>query len=402
MTRILKILLPVVLIVAGALIAMALVQHRKAPERVPAEVVRPLVRAQTVEPRELRMSVRSQGTVSPRTESALVPEVSGRVIEISPAFVSGGFFRKGEVLLRVDPHDYQQTVIQARAQVVQAQLSLAREQAEQKVAMEEWADLGDDAPPPALASRELQVADAEARLAAARAALERAERDLERTDVRAPYDGRVREKRVDLGQFVTRGAPVGTLYAIDYAEIRLPLPDGDLAFLDLPLVYRGDRVDDATGPEVILSARFAGARHEWRGRIVRTEGEIDPQSRMVHVVAQVQDPYRPRLARGDASTGARRPPLAVGLFVEAEILGELVPNAVVIPRSAMRDGDRVLVVDPEDRLRFRKVEILRRSGEEVIIGGGLEAGERICLSSLPAVTEGMQVRTVDETEGEGA
>jgi RND family efflux transporter MFP subunit len=232
MSRILKIVLPLVLVVAGALIAVALVKNRSAPERLPPEVTWPLVRVQSIEFQDLRMTVKSQGTVNPRTESALVPEVSGRVIEISDSFVSGGFFAEGDVLLRIDPHDYEQALVQARAQVAQADLLLARELAEQEVANEEWEELGADDPAPALTSRKLQVADAEARLSSAKAALVRAERDLERTAVQAPYEGRVREKHVDLGQFVNRGNAVGTLYAVDYAEIRLPLPDQDLAFLD--------------------------------------------------------------------------------------------------------------------------------------------------------------------------
>jgi len=396
MSRILKIVLPVALIAVGALIAVALVKTREQPERLPPEAIRPLVRVQSVELQDLRMTVRSQGTVNPRTESALVPEVSGRVIEISRSFVSGGFFREGEVLLRVDPQDYEQALVQARAQVAQANLRLAREQAEQTVAAEEWEELGADDLAPALTSRELQVADAEAALSAAKAALTRAERDLQRTDILAPYEGRVREKRVDLGQFITRGVAVGTLYAVDFAEIRLPLPDQDLAFLDLPLVYRGDRAD-STGPEVILRAQFAGAEHEWRGRIVRTEGEIDPRSRMVHVVAQVEDPY----GQSQDPDGRRRPPLAVGLYVEAEILGEEIHEVAVVPRSAVRAGDVVLIVDDDDRLRFRNIEIIRRNGEEVVVGSGLSRGERLCLTALPAVTDGMQVRTKNEAEGAG-
>lgn len=397
MSRILKVVLPVVMIVVGALIAVALVKTREQPERLPAEVTWPLVRVQRVQLEDLRMTVQSQGTVNPRTESALVPEVSGRVIEISPSFVSGGFFDEGDLLLRIDPHDYEQALVQARAQVAQAELLLARELAEQQVANEEWDELGSDDAAGALTSRKLQVADARARVSSAEAALVRAERDLERTDVKAPYEGRVREKSVDLGQFVNRGNPVGTLYAVDYAEIRLPLPDQDLAFLDLPLVFRGKRADEPR-PEVILSARFAGKHHEWQGRIVRTEGEIDPRSRMVHVVAQVKDPY----AQSDDPALRGRPPLAAGLYVEAEILGEEVKDAVVVPRSALRDGDQVLIVDDEDRLRYRTVEIIRRGGEEVIVGSGLEAGERLCLSALTAVTDGMHVRTTEETEGAGS
>jgi RND family efflux transporter MFP subunit len=366
--------------------AVAMVALKPDVETRPPEVKPPLVRVADVSLQERRLSVTSQGTVSPRTESALVPEVSGKVIWVSPSFVSGGFFEKGEVLLKIDSHDYQQAVIRSRAEVANAKLRLAQEEAEFKVAHSEWDDLGRGEATP-LTLREPQLENAKAAVAASEANLVTAERNLERTELRAPYVGRVRQKNVDVGQFVTVGSPVGAIYAIDYAEIRLPLPDRDLAYLDLPLVYR-DQSANRTGPKVILRADFAGRVHEWEGRIVRTEGEIDPQSRMVHAVAQVTNPY----GRG---TDPDRPPLAAGLFVEAEIEGIEAEKVVVLPRAALRDGDRVLVVDEESRLRFRGVDLLRVTREEIIVRGGLAAGERVCLSPLEAVTDGMRVRTED-------
>ena len=169
-----------------------------------------------------------------------------------------------------------------------------------------------------------------------------------------------------------------------------PLPDSDLAYLDLPLVYRGQ--SSKKGPRVTLRANFAGKAHEWEGRIVRTEGEIDSMSRMVHAVAQVTDPY----GRGKDPD---RPPLAAGLFVEAEIQGRKVENVILLPRAALRENDRVLVVDSEERLRFREVDLLRVTREEVVVQGGLKAGERVCLSPLEAVTDGMKVRT-ERDDGE--
>ena len=381
MTRTLKLVLPVVILLVGAAAAFVLINARERPEARVAEVAAPLVRVEEVRLQDVRLTVLSQGTVSPRTESAVVPEVSGRVIEVSPSFVVGGFFKADEALLRIDPHDYRQALIQARSSVTRAEVRLAQEQAEAEVARREWNDLGrGDASP--LTRREPQVADARAGLAAAGAAVERATRDLQRTEIRAPYAGRVRTKQVDVGQFVTRGSPLATIYAIDYAEIRLPLADDELAFVDLPLVYRGE--SSARGPGVVLSAEFAGRRHEWRGTIVRTEGEIDPMSRMVHTIAQVKNPY----ARGDD----HRPPLAAGMYVQAEIEGHLVRGVAVAPRTAFREDDRLLVVDEDDRLRFRDVEILRRLDDSVLIRSGLAEGEQLCLNPPSAVTDGMRVR----------
>jgi RND family efflux transporter MFP subunit len=272
--------------------------------------------------------------------------------------------------------------------VAARKLRLAQEEAEAEVARREWEALGEGEASP-LTLRVPQLEDARASLRAAEAALTQAERDLNRTEVRAPYTGRVREKLVDVGQFVSRGTPAALLYAVDYAEIRLPLPDQDLAFLDLPLDYRNDAPDEP-GPRVVLHAEFAGQTHSWQGRIDRTEGAIDPMSRMVQVVARVKDPY----GHGEEKD---RPPLAVGMYVEAEIEGSTVEQVAVLPRAALRGEDLVYVVDPENRLRFRKVDVLRATREEVVIRSGLQEGEQVCLSPLEAVTDGMRVRLPEES-----
>ncbi len=257
-----------------------------------------------------------------------------------------------------------------------------------RVAREEWERLGEGEASP-LANRELQLEEARAALASAEAALEQAERDLGRCHIRAPFDGRVRSKSVDIGQYVSRGAMVAALYAVDCAEVRLPLPDSELAYLDLPLGYLSGS-SRGRGPEVGLFADFAGERHRWQGRIVRVEGEIDPISRMVYVVAQVKDPYG-RKAEVPGS------PLSIGLFVDAKIVGREIQNAIVLPRSALRAGGRVLIIDTENRLHFRDVEIVREKRDEVIVSHGLTPGERICVSTLDAVTEGMTVRVLGDS-----
>jgi len=384
-TRLLKILLPLVIIAIGAIVAVGMIRSRKPPETREITLQAPAVRVQLIELRDVQMTVQSQGTVSPRTESTLLPEVAGRVTRVAPNLVSGGFFEKDDVLLAIDAHDYEQSVVQARAAVAQAQLQLAQELAEADVARQEWKELGQGEAPP-LTLRVPQLAQAEAGVAAAEAAVQRAERDLQRTRIRAPYAGRVRRKHVDVGQYVTPGTTLATIYAVDYAEIRLPLPDDDLAYIDLPLDYRGES-PQRRGPRVTLMASFAGRNFEWHGRIVRTEGEIDTRSRMVHAVASVKDPY----GRGDDPD---RPPLAAGLFVDAEIEGRTAHEVAVIPRSAVRGDDQVLVVTDDDRLRFRTIEILRRQQDEVVVAAGLAAGERLCISPLSAVTDGMRVRPI--------
>jgi len=377
-----KLLLPLAVLFVAALVVLVIVNSGGQPEQEPFAPPAPLVRVLTVEPETVRLRVATHGTVAPRTESDLVSQVSGPVVWASPSLVSGGFFEKGDTLLRVDARDYAVILERTRA-------TLARRMSERSLAAKELAR-----------QRELEgrAAASEARLDAAvnaervsvaaireaRALLDQADRDLVRTKIRAPFTGRVREKHADVGQFVNRGQRVARIYAIDYAEVRLPVPDDELAFFDLPLVYQGD-VLDGEGPTVELSTQFAGQRHTWIGEVVRTEGEIDPRSRMVNVVARIENPY--------ARSGSR-PPLAVGLFVDAEILGRVAEDVVVLPRAALREGDRVHVVDEADELRLREVEVLRRESTRVLIRAGLESGERVSVSPLAIAMEGMRVRPV--------
>jgi RND family efflux transporter MFP subunit len=381
-------LLPGVILLVGALAAALILALRPRVEPGPAEPTTPLVRVIRADPRDVRFTVRAQGTVVPRTESELVPQVSGEIVWMSPALVSGGFFEAGEPLVRIDPSDYELELAVARAtgQRAESELSRARTERERQRALASK-----------LAASQSRIDDAdnafrvaEASLAEARARRARAERDLARTELRAPYAGRVRRESADVGQFANRGTPIAMLYAVDYAEVRLPIPDRELAYLDLPLGLResGD-ADPEAAPAVLLHAEFAGEQRVWPGRLVRTEGEIDPRSRMVTAVARVEDPY-------GRSAGASRPPLAVGLFVDAEIEGRRVEGALVLPRSALREGGVVLAVDDENRLRIRPVEVLRTQGDEVVIGSGLEAGERVCISPLPGAVDGMEVRIAQD------
>jgi len=257
------------------------------------------------------------------------------------------------------------------------------------LARREWDEIGEGEPTP-LTLHEPQIADAQASVEAAKAGIARAERDLDRTSVRAPYAGRVRAKSADIGEFVSRGVPVARIYSVDYAEVRLPLPNSDLAFIDLPLHYRGQH--STLGPKVTLRADFAGTTHEWSGRIVRTEAEIDSKTRMVHIVARVAAPYA-RGSHGD------RPPLAAGMFVQAEIEGRLAQAVSVIPRTALRSDRSVLVVDPEDRIRIRNVEVLRIAGSDAIVKSGLLDGDRLCVSTLSLLTDGTRVRTIEGKAG---
>ncbi len=379
-----KVLLPLIILAAGFGCAGLLLVTGPSIEPQPGEIVAPLVRTVEVRPQTLRLSTHTNGIVVPRTESELVPEVDGRVIEVSPSLVSGGFFAAGDTLLRIETLDYKVALDQSRAGLTRAESDLDNAQRTLK-RQEDLVRRGaasDSQHDDALN----RVRIAEATLRDAKARLSRAQRDLKRTSIIAPYDGRVRSERVDVGQFVRRGTAVGTIYAVDIAEVRLPVQDEELAFLNLPLGQGSDKKEQAGAP-VKLRARFAGNEHTWEGLVVRTEGELDPGTRMVNVVAQVAQPY---------ATSGSRPPLAVGLFVDAEIMGATLPELVRLPRSAMRGDSRVLVVGEDLRMYFREVNVVRRDQDDVYINGGLKAGELVCVSPLPSTTEGMRVRLHDQ------
>ena len=373
------------LAVAAAITATLLLTRQQLDPTEP-EPVAPAVRVMHVNPGSERMVVHSQGTVSPRTESDLVPEVSGNVVWISPNLVAGGYFEEGEPLLRIDDRDYRYALERARAAVdrAMAEDEFARFELERLREMEARRLIS-----PSDVETGMRAARvAEAALADARTAVSQAELDLSRTEQLAPFTGLVRSEQVDPGQFVSRGAPIARLYAVDYVEVRLPIADQQLAYLDIPPMQRGE-LDESVAPDVVLSADFAGQHYKWRGTIVRTEAEIDTRSRMVNAVARI------RIADDAAGDAAYVPP-PVGLFVEAEIQGLSADNVVVVPRSVIRNGNQVLVVDGDDRLRFRTVSIARIYGDDAYIDGGLEKGERICISVLQAVIDGMRVDVVED------
>ncbi len=324
------------------------------------------------------MRLVTHGTVAPRTESDLVAEVRGRVVEVSPALVAGGFFEAGDVLLRLDGREHDIAVDRARAAVAQrrSDAQLAEADAKRRRALAERGA----ASPADLEQVEARALGADAALAEARATLAQARLDRERTVLTAPFAGRVRARGVDVGQFVNPGEKLARLFAIDYAEVRLPVSTDDLAILDVPLAGG----EEAAEVPVRLTARVGGVEREWTARLVRSEAEIDERTRMLHVVARVDDPY----ARKDGGAA----PLPSGLFVKAEITGQPLEDVTVLPAVALRDGDRLYLLDAEDRIQIRSVEVLRRERDEVLIGAGLSPGERVVVSPMRFATEGMQVR----------
>ena len=376
---------PILIVVSGMMIgSLILFTGPSLEPRSPPEN-KPLVRTITANTETIRLSSTAFGTVSPRSENELIPEVSGSIVYMSPSLVSGGFFKKDDLLFSIEPLDYQVALEQSSAALKSAESELenARRNHDRQINLAKKQSISESRKEEAV--NRLRFAESAHREANARVSL--AKKNLERTKIKAPYDGRVRNEKIDLGQFVNRGQSVANIYATDSAEIKLPVHDKELAFLDLPLVET-ERSEDDT---VILKANFAGKQHIWNARIARTEGELDSKTRMINVIAEIDSPY---------SLKDSRPPLTIGLFVEAEILGRFVEDAIVIPQSAIQENNLVYTVNNENRLEFKKVEILRMINNQAIITGGLKAGDTVCVSTLRDAEPGMQIRTSIDPEGQ--
>ena len=387
MSNITKGLMTVAVLFVAALMAYALLATAPVPEQVEPEQVSTAIRVQEVDIENIRLSVRSQGSVTPRVESSLVPEVSGRVDWMSPNLVPGGYFEEGEVLLKLDSRDLRASLERSRAALARAEAEaehagFEQDRLEKLVTQNLTSQASLES-----AIRAKRVSDAAA--VEAKVAVQQAERDLLRTELKAPYSGLVRRKQVDLGQFVSRGNSVATIYAADSVEVRVPIADSQLAFLELPLGVRGELPEEFQA-NVTLSTHYGGEYYEWQGKLVRTEAEIDTSTRMVHAVVRVDE--QPE----DANS---QPSLPVGLFVHASINGRMANDVVVLPRAALRNQEQVLVVDHESRLRYRDVELLRFEEDSVIIQSGLRAGEMVNLSPIQTVIDGMRVRPLNESNG---
>ena len=383
-------LLPLGLIVLSIIVVVVMVAIAKGkrPERKDTTTQAVLVEAIPAELSSLNFTVYSQGPVEPRTQTTLVAEVAGQIVSVSDNFIAGGFFRQGEMLLQIDPSDYETALLRAQAELAARQAQYADQKARSDQALKDWTNLGREGEPSDLVLRKPQLAEARAAVQAAEAALQEAERDLERTRIRVPYDGLVRSKLVDVGQYVAPGTPLGVTFAIDTAEIRLPLSNSDLEYLDLP---SATRLDQAHRIPVVLTGESTDTDATWQAEIVRTEGVVDQSSRVIYAVAEVVDPYGV-LGRSD------QPELKMGSFVRAEIQGRRVEDVVVLPRSVLRPDDTVLIADAERKLELRPVAVARSEPRSVYISDGIRAGEMVVTTSLDAPIPGMQLAIAGETQ----
>jgi len=383
---ILRFILPILILGGGAAVGWWFYVSKPVPDVM--EVPPPLVRVagETLKKTVYPVVARSQGAVQPRTRTVLTAEVGGRVVSISSHFRPGGFFVEGEVLVKLDPVDYEVALVMAKAAVAEAEATLLDEKARAEQSLEGWKALGRKGEPSVMLSRGHQVARAEANVASAQAQVRRAERDLERTELRAPYAGQVLRQEVDIGQVIGAGADIGEVFAIDYVEVRLPIPEREMPFLQLPHLHRGQERADP-GAEVRLAANEGGKPSLWKGQLVRVEGAVDSGTRQTIAVAQVVDPFG---KREDQSA-----PLKIGQFVEAEIIGVPLADVFVLPRSAVRAGNEIIMITPDNRLRRLKITPLAGDTKHIVISalddGGPREGDVLCVTPIPFPVDGARV-----------
>nr|WP_247687256.1 efflux RND transporter periplasmic adaptor subunit [Pseudoalteromonas luteoviolacea] len=371
-----QIILPGVVLLGGIASAIAFSSMKTPPAEKPKKVIHPLVEVTPINVAPIEMSVNSYGIVKPKYSTQLVAQVSGQIIELSEQFVKGGFVKKGEVLARIDPNDYEAALIDAEATLAQASSALEIEQAQAHVAKTEWERIKSNANstiPSELYLRKPQLAEKLARFKAAQASVKRAKRNLERTYVKAPYDAIIENRALSLGSVVNLGSSVGVLNAISVAEIRLPVADNELQHLN----------QNGLNADVTLTAKVAGQDVSWQGKIVRSEGVIDNRSRMTYLVAQVERPYDNAQA-----------PLRFGAYLNAQIKGKLLTNAVEIPHHLVRDG-QVAILNQDRTLSFKKLNVVREYDGLIVANQGLETGQQLITSSLEFPTEGMQLSLDD-------
>ncbi len=379
----LRILLPLFVFIIAVAVSWWIIASKPEPRQREFRAQVPRVEVLSLTPTDYQVILESQGTVRARTTSNLIPEVRGRVLEVSPKFREGGWFEEGDMLLQIDPHEYRTEVVVAKANLAQMELDLAEEEARVEQAILDWKRLDSGEAPNDLVLRTPQLKRAQAFVESAKARLETAERNLQLTKIIAPYKGRVLSQNVDVGQYVTSGTQLARIYAVDFAEVRMPLTETQLSFLDLPEIYQGEPSNISDGPNVIFSSTIAGKTHEWKGRVVRAAGSFDPLTRQLFVIAQVRNPYQ--RSQDD------RPPLKSGSFVRAKIKGITLHNVFEIPRKLLRENSFLLTVDKENRLRRKTVNIVWQNDESIIVDKGLQRGERICLTDVPFAVDGLPV-----------
>ncbi len=374
---------PFIIVIVAIIVMIGLISMKEKPEKEEVETKDFLVDAKDIQFGTVDFFVYSQGSVEPKNQTMLSAQVSGRVISIADNFIEGGFFNKGDILVELEADDYQTDLLLAEAELARVQAALDEEIARGRVAEQEWRSVNTGTAPE-LGLRKPQLAREQANLKAAKAGLQRAKRNLERTKIRAPYDGLVKSRNVDLGQFLGMGGQVGEIFSTDVAQIRLPLTDDDVAFLN---DIRNQQAD------VVLKADVAGEDIRWLGKLVRDEAVLDGRSRVIYGVVEINDPYQRNV---DPTVSKRGVPLRFGRFVSAEVTGIAVDNIVTLPRNVLRLDNTILTVDSDMKIKINDVEVLKADENFIYVKNGLPRDEKVVMSAVPNPYQGMPVRFLED------
>lgn len=382
-----KKLLPLA-ILGGLLTIAVLIKFNppEAPSRSGFSGPQMIVETQTIERHPYTVMLESYGTVQPRTQSMLIAQVGGQIIAVNPNVRDGGFFEEGDVLGEIDPRDYEADVRIASAALMDSRQALVEAEARTEQAREDWARLGNSGEPSELVLRLPQLAAAKARVISAESSLQKDQLDLERTNIVAPYAGRVLRKLMDVGQVVSTNTQIAEIYATDHVEIRLPIRNRDLAFIDLPEAYRYTEASGGSGAYVEIISQL-GDDAVWDAELVRTEGAIDETARQLHVIAMIQDPF--------GQVVDDRVPLKIGQYVTAKLTGKTLTDAMVIPNNTIYQGTYVYVVE-DGILKRRNIEIAWQNDNDAVVTAGLDAGDALVTTPLGQVTSGIRVSVVGE------
>ena len=389
-----RVFIPIGILVGCILFAIALVGTPNVVEEAAPEIFPVTVRVAEVRTESVQLQVESQGKVQASRIANVSAPVAGPVQWISPAMEAGGFILQGETLLRLESSDFETAKARSTASMQQAaaeashannELNRLTELAEKRLASDAQ-----------LQEAKRSAAVNAAKLADSQASLRQAELDLERTNIRAHFDAIIHSSDVELGQYVNKAQSVAVLYGATEVEVRVPLAIRQLGFLDVPLGMRGELSGDKA-PNVSLKGVYGGEEYLWSGKLVRTEASIDANSNTVQTIIRVTQPVVDKAS--SESNWAHRPeiPLPIGLYVQAEITGKRVNGLISLPRSVIRNNNQVLVVDAENKMYYRDVEIFRLEEKRVLISGCLLAWEFICISPIQAVVNGMTVRPIRDT-----
>jgi len=386
MKKPIKMVIPVAIFSALFLLAMLIrANPPEAGQRAAPAKRELIVSAIVVHPQTYQVQLESYGTVQPRTRTTLTAQVSGQIVYVNPNVRDGGFFEKGDVLVSIDTRDYQANVHIAQSIVMDAYQVLSETQARSVQAQEDWEMLGNKGDPPELVIQIPQLEAAKARVISAKATLQKAELELERTRIIAPFAGRVLKKNADIGQVVSVNSSIAEIYATDFVEIRLPIKNRDLKFVDLPETYRGEQ-GASHDINVQIVSKLVGET-KWDARLVRTEGAIDESARQLHVIAQIDDPF--------ARSLIGKPQLKIGQYVTAKLNGNELENVFVIPNATIYQGSYVYIAE-KGLLKRIDVDITWQNENDAIIGTGLKDGDVLITTPLGQVTSGVRVSTVME------